>query len=54
MGLIGGAAGPLLAGTIFDVTGDYSLALLICVIINAMGIVFSLILLKAKAWRGGD
>jgi len=52
-GATGGALGPPLAGVIFDVTGGYSLALLICVIIGALAIILSLILLKAKrlAWR---
>ena len=45
---IGGAVGPPLAGSIFDVTGGYSLALLICVIIGALATILSLILLKAK------
>lgn len=48
-GTIGGAIGPPLAGTIFDVTGGYNLAFLICVIIGALAIIFSLILLKARA-----
>ncbi len=47
-GTIGGALGPPLAGSIFDVTGGYNLALLICVIIGALAIIFSLILLKAR------
>jgi len=47
-GTIGGALGPPLAGTIFDVTGGYNLALLICVIMGALAIILSLILLKAK------
>ena len=54
LGTIGGAVGPPLAGSIFDVTGGYSLALLVCVIIAALAIILSLILLKAKGWRGGD
>ncbi len=51
---IGGALGAPLAGSIFDVTGSYHLAFLICVIIGALAIILSLILLKAKGWRGGD
>jgi len=54
LGTIGGALGAPLAGTIFDVTGSYNLAFLICVIIGALAIILSLILLKAKGWRGGD
>ncbi len=52
--LIGGALGPTSAGIIFDATGDYNLALIICVIVSAVAIIFSLILLKAKGWCGGD
>ena len=54
LGTIGGAIGAPIAGSIFDVTGGYSLALLICVIIGALAIILSLILLKAEGWRGGD
>jgi len=53
-GTIGGALGTPLAGSIFDATGDYGLAFLICVIICALVIVLSLILLRAQSWRGGD
>jgi len=53
-GTIGGALGAPLAGSIFDITGSYSLAFLICVIICALAVILSLILLKAKGWRGGD
>ncbi len=52
--MIGGALGAPLAGSIFDVTGNYSLAFLICVIIGALAIILSLALLKAKGWRGGE
>jgi len=44
---IGGAVGPLLAGSIFDITGSYSLVLLICIIIGALAIILSLILFRA-------
>ncbi len=47
-GTMGAALGPPLAGTIFDVTGGYSLALLICVIIGALAIILSLILLRLR------
>ena len=49
---IGGALGAPLAGYIFDVTGSYRLAFLISVVIGALAIILSLILLKAKEWRG--
>ena len=52
--LIGGALGAPLAGSIFDVTGGYTLAFLICVIVGVLAVILSLILLKAKGWRGGD
>lgn len=52
-GTIGGALGAPLAGSIFDRTGSYSLAFLISVIIGVLAIILSLILLKAKGWRGG-
>jgi len=53
-GTIGGALGAPLAGSIFDITESYSLAFLICVIMCALAIILSLILLKAKGWRGSD
>jgi len=53
-GTIGGALGAPLAGSIFDITGSYGLAFLICVIICALAIILSLILLKAKGWRSSD
>ncbi len=52
IGTIGGALGGPLGGGIFDVTGSYSLALLISIIIGALAIILSLILLRAKGWRG--
>lgn len=50
---VGAALGPPLAGSIFDITGSYSLAFLICVIIGVLAIILSLILLKARGWGGG-
>jgi len=41
---LGGAIGPLLAGNIFDISGNYNLAFLICTIISATGIILSSIL----------
>ena len=43
---IGGAVGPLLAGSIFDVTASYHLAFVICVILSALATFMSLFLLK--------
>ena len=54
LGTIGGAVGAPIAGSIFDATGSYDLALLLCVIIGTLAIILSLILLRAKEWRGGD
>ncbi len=51
---VGMALGPPLAGSIFDITGSYSLAFLICVAICALASILSLILLKARGWRGSD
>ena len=36
---IGGAIGPVLAGGIFDMTGGYSLAFLVCAIISVVGLI---------------
>jgi len=46
---IGGALGAPLAGSIFDITGSYNLAFLICAVICALAVILSLILLKARA-----
>ena len=53
-GTTGEAVGPFLAGSIFDVTGSYRLAFLICVVLSALAVILSLVLIKAKGWRGGD
>ncbi len=50
----GAALGPLLVGSIFDITGSYSLAFIICIVLAALAIILSLILLKAKRWCGGE
>ncbi len=46
---IGGAIGAPLAGVIFDITGSYSVAFLISIVIGVMAIILSLILLRAKS-----
>ncbi len=51
---LGSALGPPLAGSIFDITGSYSLVFLISVIICALAVILSLILLKVRGRRGGD
>ncbi len=53
LGAVGAAVGAPLAGSIFDVTGSYHWALLICVVVSTLAIMLSLILLRAKEWRGG-
>jgi len=50
-GMTGGALGPPLAGTIFDITGSYNLALRITVAIGMLAIILSLILLRYKGKR---
>lgn len=45
---IGGAIGAPLTGYIFDVTGSYRLAFLICLILCTLSIVLSLILLRSR------
>ncbi|MFC1937326.1 MFS transporter [Chloroflexota bacterium] len=47
-GTVGGALGPLLAGSIFDVTGEYRLAFLISVVLCALAFILSLILLRSR------
>jgi len=38
-GFIGGAIGPVASGFIFDVTGSYHLAFIICVVVSVVGLV---------------
>ena len=49
---VGGSFGPPLAGSIFDVTGSYSLAFLIYIILSTLAFMLSLILLRSKG-KGG-
>jgi MFS family permease len=48
IGSAGGSLGAPLAGVIFDITGGYSLAFSICIILCAVAIIFSVILLRYK------
>jgi len=50
---IGGAVGPVLAGHIFDVSGSYQLAFLICVVVSVIGLVLCL-LLRPIINKGGE
>jgi MFS family permease len=52
VGLIGEAIGAPLSGTIFDITGSYSLAFLICIGICTVAIIVSLVLLRHKGKAG--
>ena len=49
---IGDAVGAPVTGSIFDITGSYSLALLICTVICAAAAILSLVLLKSKGKTG--
>jgi len=51
-GTIGGAIGPVLSGHIFDVTGSYQLAFLVCVAISITGLILTS-LLKPTTNKGG-
>jgi MFS family permease len=52
MGLIGGAIGAPLSGTIFDITGDYRLAFLICTVLCTVAVILSIVILKYKSSTG--
>ena len=52
MGLIGEALGAPLSGSIFDITGSYSLAFLIFGAICAAAVIPSLVLLRYKGKTG--
>jgi len=47
-GTVGTALGPILAGSLFDRTGNYTLAFLICLILGALSVLLSLILVRYK------
>ncbi len=52
VGLIGGAIGAPLSGSIFDITGSYRIAFLICVVICTVAVILSLVLLRYKGKTG--
>ena len=43
-GTVGGAIGPPLAGYIFDVTGSYQLAFIICAVAGVIALILALLL----------
>jgi len=45
--MTGSATGRTLAGAIFDVTGSYQVAFLLCVILAITSVILSLILIKS-------
>jgi MFS family permease len=40
---IGGAAGPLAAGSIFDISGNYQWAFVLCTILSVAGLILSML-----------
>ena len=49
--LLGGAAGPLLLGYIFDVTGSYQWGFLVCAVISFVGLILTAVL-KRRGVKG--
>ena len=49
---IGSAIGPLLAGYVFDITGSYQLAFLVCAGIGIVGLVFTVLLTPIRDKHG--
>jgi MFS family permease len=52
-GTIGGAAGPLMAGRTFDVTGSYRIAFLVLILLAVMGFVLITLLQPQREVRAG-
>ena len=52
MGAIGGAIGAPFGGHIFDITGRYDLAFVICIIVSALAFILSMILLRSGGKMG--
>jgi len=48
LGITGGSIGSPLAGYIFDITGGYEPAFILCIIFSALTVILSLILLRTK------
>jgi MFS family permease len=51
---LGGALGPFFAGIIFDNTGAYQLAFLICTIFSMIALLLSISLLKYPLFDAGS
>lgn len=45
---VGGATGPLVAGRIFDIIGNYQWAFILCAIIGVVSLIFSILLKSAR------
>ena len=45
---LGGAIGPLLAGRIFDITGSYNLAFLVCTVLSVIALVLAMLLRSGR------
>ena len=52
LGTIGEAAGAPSSGSIFDITGSYWWAFLICIVVCTLAVIFSLVLLRYKGKTG--
>ncbi len=50
-GTTGMALGPVIAGTIYDINSNYTLAFVICIILGALSVLLSLILRQDKDKR---
>jgi len=50
-GAVGGAVGPVIVGAIFDATGSYVPAFVLCLAVNATSLLIILSLFRAKMWR---
>jgi MFS family permease len=48
---LGGASGPFLTGYLFDVTGGYQTAFLVCTLLVVGGVIVSLILARGRVYR---
>jgi len=51
---VGGAIGPVLAGSIFDMTGSYNPAFLTCVTVGVIGIILSALFIQPSGEGGAN